>query len=70
MLTAVRYAYRVKYNASISCIVYGQIDRSAEEEKASVYDMTALIQMDEIVRLLAERKVSDPKQFIDRILDL
>lgn len=70
MLTAVRYAYRVKYNASISCIVYGQIDRSAGEEKAAVYDMTALIQLDEIVRLLAERKVADPKQFIDRILDL
>lgn len=70
MLTAVRYAYRVKYNASICCIVYGQIDRSAGEEKAAVYDMTALIQLDEIIRLLAERKVDDPKRFIDRILDL
>lgn len=65
---ALQYAYRVKNNASISCIVYGQINRS--EGIASVYDMTALIQLDEIVRVLAERKVQDPKAVLDRILSL
>lgn len=67
---AVQYAYRVKRNASISCILYGQIDRSAGESRASVYDMTALIQLDEIVRLLADRGVTNPKETIDRILSL
>ena len=67
---AVQYAYRVKNNASISCIVYGQIDRTGGESRASVYDMTALIQMDEIVRVLADRGVANPKETIDRILSL
>ena len=67
---AVQYAYRIKRNASISCIVYGQIDRTGEESKASVYDMTALIQLDEIVRVLADRGVDNPKETIDRVLSL
>lgn len=67
---AVQYAYRVKSNASISCIVYGQIDRTGGESKAFVYDMTALIQLDEIVRMLANRGVVNPKETIDRILSL
>lgn len=67
---AVQYAYRVKRNASIACIVYGQIDRTGGESKASVYDMTALIQLDELVRVLADRGVTNPKEMIDRILSL
>lgn len=67
---AVQYAYRVKRNASVSCIVYGQIDRTGGESKASVYDMTALIQLDELVRVLADRDVENPKETIDRILSL
>ena len=67
---AVQYAYRVKRNASITCIVYGQIDRTGGESKAFVYDMTALIQLDELVRVLADRGVTNPKETIDRILAL
>lgn len=67
---AVQYAYRVKNNASISCIVYGQIDRTGGESRASVYDMTALVQLDELVRVLADRGVANPKETIDRILSL
>jgi hypothetical protein len=74
LLRAVQYAYRVKRNTSISCILYGQVDRSAGSDpngwKARVYDETALLQLDEIVRILAERKVPDPKAVIDSILGL
>ena len=67
---AVQYAYRVKRNASISCIVYGSIDRSGETPAPSVYDMTALVRLDELVRVLADRGVKDPKATIDHILSL
>lgn len=67
---AVQYAYRVKRNTSISCIVYGQIDRTGGKHRASVYDMTALVQLDELVRVLADRGVSNPKETIDRLLAL
>lgn len=69
LLTAVKYAYRVKKNTSLGCIVYGQIDRS-EGERAYIYDETALVQMDEIVRVLADRRVENPKAIIDSLLRL
>ena len=70
---AVQYAYRVKRNTSISCIVYGQIDRPSREPstwRAYVYDETALVRLDEIVRVLADRGVADPGTVIQRILSL
>ena len=73
LLMAVKYAYRVKKNAAISCIVYGQIDRPEKDPatwQGYVYDMTALVQMDEIVRVLAEQGVADPEGAIGQILSL
>ena len=70
---AVQYAYRVKRNVSIPCIVYGSITRSGRDAStwtANVYDETALIRLDEIVRMLAERGVEHPRETIDRILEL
>lgn len=74
VLMAVQYAYRVKRNTSISCIVYGSVDRSQssrpEDWKGYVYDETALVQLDEIVRILAARKVPNPQEVIRKILNL
>ena len=74
VLLAIQYAYRVKKNASISCVVYGQIDRSKGKEPelwtAHIYDETALIQLGEIVRVLAERGTADPKTAINTILSM
>lgn len=67
---AIQYGYRIKRNASISCIVYGQIDRNEKPWKAYIYDETALMQLDEIVRLLAETKVEHPEEAIKSILSL
>ena len=69
VLMAIKYAYRVKENTSLGCIVYGQIDRS-EGERAYIYDETALVQMDEIVRILADRRTKNPKAVIDSLLRL
>ncbi len=74
VLMAVQYAYRVKRNPSISCIVYGGVDRSKSQDSshwtAAVYDETALVQLDEIVRLLADRGVANPRETIRQILAL
>lgn len=67
---AIQYGYRIKRNASISCIVYGQIDWNEKTPKAYIYDETALMQLDEIVRLLAETKVEHPEEAIKSILSL
>ena len=73
LMMAIQYGYRVKQNTSISCIVYGQIDRPEKDPatwSGKAYDMTALTQLDEIVRVLADRGVENPKEIIDRILAL
>ena len=72
MLLAVQYAYRVKRNASISCIVYGEVDRTGPKpwKKGKVYDMTALIQLDEIIHMLAEQGVSNPQAALNAVLSL
>ena len=69
-MMAVQYAYRVKKQTTISCIVYGQIQRPERDRSTwtgRVYDMTALVQLDEIVRMLADRGVEDPKAVIDSV---
>ena len=69
LLMAVKYAYRAKRNTSLGCVVYGQIDRSAGE-KARIFDETALVQMDEIIRVLTAGGTTDPKAVIDSLLGL
>lgn len=75
LLTAMRYACRLKSNAMISCLVYGNLDRAKNAAGklvvvgAQVYDETAMAQMDEITRLLAARGVEDPERAITSILD-
>ena len=74
VLMAVQYAYRIKRNTSISCIVYGSIDRSQSsnpsEWTGTIYDETALVQLDEIVRVLADRGEANPRESIRQILAL
>ena len=72
MMMAAQYAYRVKNNVSIECVLYGEIDRSqgVENAVARVYDMTGLVQLDEAVRILGERKVRHPERIIRNILSL
>ena len=76
LLTAIRYAYRLKRNTSISCLVYGNISRGRGEDGkmivtgAQIYDETAMAQLDEITRVLAERGVTEPDKVIVGILSL
>lgn len=65
---ALQYAYRTKSNVSIECVVYGQISHHRETKDARIYDVTALVQLDEIVRLVADRGVSDPAAAISLII--
>lgn len=62
------YAYRALNNVTIGCIVYGQYDH--ETGKSTIYDITALFHMDEIVNNLAKLKVKNPSDKIRQILSL
>ena len=60
---AVQYAYRVKKNVSMECLLYGFNDwQNKNPNKVGyVYDETALVQLDELVNLLVEQGVKNPE---------
>lgn len=71
MQMAIQYAYRIKKNTSISCLLYGEVVRPENESwYGNVYDMTALVQLDELVNVLATQKVENPKEIIRTILSV
>ena len=67
-MMAIQYGYRVLKNVSIGCLVYGEVDHSKSDSPMTIFDITALIQLDEIVRVLAEYRVKDPKAIIDSLI--
>ena len=70
LLTAVRYAYRIHKNITVPCVVYGHIQRIGDEQKAYVCDETALVQLDELVRLLAGSGIRNPQAALEAMLSL
>ena len=69
-LMAIEYAYRVVEDVAIGCLVYGELDHSAgEPAPMRIFDITSLIRLDEIVRMLAEHRVSDPINISNRSLE-
>lgn len=65
-IMALNYAYRIRKNVSIGCIVYGAKDHN--NGNMEVYDITSLLYIDETVRLMAEQKVENPTDFIKNLL--
>lgn len=74
LLMAVRYSRRLKSNARVSCIVYGEADRRGKTDPkdwlAWVYDETALVELDEVTRILADKGVEKPEEVIRSIIEL
>ena len=66
-IMALNYAYRIRKNVSIGCIVYGANDHN-EGGEMKVYDITSLLYIDEAVRLMAEQKVENPTDLIKNLL--
>lgn len=66
-IMALNYAYRIRKNVRIGCIVYGAKDHN-EEGKMKIYDITSLLYIDETVRLMAEQNVENPADLIKNLL--
>lgn len=63
-----RYARLAKKNVAVRCVAYGQMDHITGAAK--IFDVTALAQLDDILRLLAQSGVSDIQKSVNRILSL
>lgn len=65
-IMAFNYAYRIRKNVSIGCIVYGALNHN--NKKMEIYDITSLLYIDEAVRLMAEQKIENPTEMIKNLL--
>lgn len=75
LILSAQYAYRIKHNVSICCVAYGQVDRSNSngdrtKDKASIFDMTALTMLDEMIRVMASQGVRNPRALIETVLSM
>lgn len=66
---ALNYAYRIRDEVSVDCIVYG---RYVHQDKgpSPIFDVTALFHMDMIVNRVAELKIEDAVGAIKMMLDI
>lgn len=70
---AIHYAYRLHKNTSIGCMIYGQISRPSVDTSTwtgKIYDQTALVHLNEMVGMLAERGIEQPKEFLHSIISM
>ena len=68
MLMALRYARQFKKDTYVSCIVYGQYDR--DTQISTIYDETALVHLDDIIRVLAQTGTPNPGQVLKNIIQM
>lgn len=71
---ALKYAHGIRRNVSISCIVYGLKDYSVTPHHMRIFDVTALVQLDEIVHEIIHmnnnRQIAEPDQLITELLEM
>ena len=68
---ALNYAYKLKKDVSVGCIVYGRFPHwESGDSRTFIYDTTSLFHMDSIVNKLSEIKAGDPETAIRLMLGL
>ena len=68
IIMALQFAYRTKKDVSIEGVTYGAIEFHLPSQPKVIYDVTALVQLDELVRLMADSDVADPAGIIGQII--
>ncbi len=66
-MMAINYALRAVRDCALLSVVYGAFDHVSE--KSVVYEVKSLVDMDEIVRKIAEAGISNPIEYIQRTLE-
>lgn len=67
-IMALNYALRIKKDVSVGCLSYGAFNFNSGE--MSVFDVTSLLYMDELVNNMAKMNVDNPIEMIKGILSL
>ncbi len=67
-LMALRYARMVKKDTFIECVVYG--DMNFQTKKKRIRDVTPLVQLDDILRMITHLDLQQPEKKIRELLHL
>lgn len=67
-LMALRYARQLKKDVYVSCVVYGEFGWSGAPCK--IYDETALVHLDDIIRVLAQSGLPNPGETLKQIIGM
>ena len=67
-LMALRYVRQFVKNTHVACVVYGQYDWDAGYCK--IYDETALVYLDDILRVLAQSGTANPGAVLKSIIEM
>ena len=67
LTTGINYCYKVRRDLMIGCMAYGEMDHLTKKMK--IYDITSLIYLDGIIRLMAEKGVGNPTSAIKMMMD-
>ena len=67
-LMVLRFARLLRKNTYISCIVYGQVNFKKGEAK--LYDETALVNLDDIIRVLAQSGTPEPEKILKNLIKM
>jgi len=70
LLSSIKYAYQLLKNVMIECLVYGGVERSDKGNVSTIYDITALAELDEVVRMLAQTRSPAPMETMRTILGI
>lgn len=71
-IMALNYAYKLRKNTDIGCIVYGRLDHSSSEEPkpSYIHDVSPLFFMDAISNTMSQLKLDDPAEKIKALLEI
>ena len=67
LTTGINYCYKVRRDLMIGCMAYGEMDHLTKKMK--IYDITSLIYLDGIIRLMTEKGVGNPTSAIKMMMD-
>lgn len=67
LTTGINYCYKVRRDLMIGCMAYGEMEHLTKKMK--IYDITSLIYLDGIIRLIAEKGVGNPTSAIKMMMD-
>ena len=67
---ALQYARRVRKGVFVECVTYGQVSHHLDSREAKIFDVTALVQLDELARMMADNNANDPDRIISELISL